>query len=322
MSDSNGYGDLTVYSDGAYRRYDDARVGLLSHGLQYGTGCFEGIRGYWNEDEQDVLLFQLQPHYDRLIRSSRIVMMDVGHSMEQLIEISAELCVRNKYRCDVYLRAIVFKNLEDIGVRLRGIPETFAIIAVPHKKYFDASHGKRVGIGSWRRISDTMAPVRAKVSGLYINAALAKTEAEMNGFDEAIMLSHDGHLSECSAENLFVVRDGVLYTPDTSQNILEGITRRTVMQLAREELGMTVIERTIDRSDAYTADEFFFTGTAAGIQFATSIDHRPIGDGTMGPITTKLSALYDDAVNGRLPKYRSWVTPAYARPSRLAATTH
>jgi branched-chain amino acid aminotransferase len=319
MSDPAGYGNLIVYSNGGYRRYDEARVGLLTHGLQYGTGCFEGIRGYWNEDEQDVLLFQLHAHYERLTNSSRMLLMDIGHSVDELVEISAELCARNEFRGHTYLRAIVFKNMETIGVKLRGIPETTAIIAVPHKSYYDAANGLRVGVSSWRRADDTMAPVRAKVTGLYINAALAKSEAEMNGFDEAIMLSQDGHISECSAENLFLVRDNVLYTPDPSQNILEGITRKAIMTLAREELGLTVVERALDRSEAYTADELFFTGTAVGVDFANSVDHRPIGDGSMGPITRKLAALYNEAVLGRLPKYRSWVTPTYARPSRLAA---
>lgn len=320
MSDPAGYGNLIVYSDGAYRRYDDARVGLLTHGLQYGTGCFEGIRGYWNEDEKDVLLFRLHEHYERLTNSARMMLMDIGHSVEELVEISAELCARNEFRGDTYLRAIVFKNLETIGVKLRGIPDTTAIIAVPHKKYYEAGNGLRVGVSSWRRVDDTAAPLRAKVTGLYANAALAKSEAEMNGYDEAIMLSHDGHISECSANNLFLVRNDVIYTPDPSQNILEGITRRTVMELARQELGLTVIERSLDRSEAYTADELFFTGTAVGVDFANSVDGRPIGNGTMGPITRKLMALYDDAVHGRLPQYRSWVTPTYARPSRLAAT--
>ncbi len=205
MSEPVDFRNLIVYSDGEFRRYDDARVGLLTHGLQYGTGCFEGIRGYWNEAEQDVLLFQLRAHYERLTRSCQTLLMDIGHSVDELIEISAELCARNGLRGHTYLRAIVFKNLETIGVRLRGIPETTAIIAVPHVNYYDASGGLRVGVSSWRRVDDTAAPVRAKVTGLYVNAALAKSEAEMNGFDEAIMLSQDGHISECSAENLFLV---------------------------------------------------------------------------------------------------------------------
>ncbi len=319
MSEPVDFRNLIVYSDGEFRRYDDARVGLLTHGLQYGTGCFEGIRGYWNEAEQDVLLFQLRAHYERLTRSCQTLLMDIGHSVDELIEISAELCARNDLRGHTYLRAIVFKNLETIGVRLRGIPETTAIIAVPHVNYYDASGGLRVGVSSWRRVDDTAAPVRAKVTGLYVNAALAKSEAEMNGFDEAIMLSQDGHISECSAENLFLVTGGTLYTPDASQNILEGVTRKCIMTLAREELGLTVVERSIDRSELYGADELFFTGTAVGVDFANSVDHRPIGNGTMGPITRQLSAIYDDAVHGRLPKYRSWVTPTYARPSQLAA---
>jgi branched-chain amino acid aminotransferase len=315
MSKSGEYDNLVLYANGGYCRYDEARVGLLTHALQYGTACFEGIRGYWNADEQDILMFHLRAHYERLTTSARMLLMDIGHSVDELIEITAELCTRNGFRGDTYFRSIVFKNFEGIGVKLHGVSETTAIIAMPHVPYYQAKNGLKAGVSSWRRVDDTAAPLRAKITGLYVNAALAKSEAEMNGFDEAIMLSYDGHISECSAENLFLVRDGVLLTPGAAENVLEGITRRSVMTLAREELGLTVVERAIDRSELYCADEIIFTGTAVGVDFASSVDHRPVGDGTMGPITRKLSDLYDATTLGKLPKYRSWLTPAYA--SRL-----
>jgi branched-chain amino acid aminotransferase len=199
-----------------------------------------------------------------------------------------------------------------VGVRLAGVPDAFAIVAVPFSKYFDAEAGLRTCVSSWRRIDDTMAPARAKITGAYINSALAKSEAQMNGFDEAIMLSMDGHVAEGSAANLFMIKNGRLITPDPTQNCLEGVTRKTVAILAKNELQIPVIERSMDRSELYAADELFLTGTAAGITFIASVDHRQIGEGTMGPVTRELSRLYDDLTLGRLAKYRDFLTPTYA----------
>jgi branched-chain amino acid aminotransferase len=308
-----------VFAEGGYRRYGDARVGLLTHGLNYGTGCFEGIRGYWQADERELYLLQLREHFERLHNSARILLMSVPHTVEELIGITTELCARNNFQENVYIRPLVYKAAEDVGVRLAGVPDAFAIVAVPFTKYFDADAGLRTGVSSWRRVDDTMAPARAKVTGAYINSALAKSEAQLNGFDEAIMLSSDGHVSEGSAANLFLVRGETLLTPDASQNVLEGITRRNVIALAQNELGLTVIERAIDRSELYCADELFLTGTAAGITFVNSVDHRKIGDGTMGPITRELSALFANVTSGRDPKYRHLLTPTYGERKAGAA---
>ena len=231
-------GDLTVYAQGRFMRYDDARIGLLSHGLNYGIGCFEGVRGFWNAGEEELYLLQPGDHYDRLAQSAGILMMRLPHTTAELTDITVELCVRNGFRSDVYLRPLAYKSTEDVGVRLHDTADAFAIVALPFERYFDGNAGLQCAVSSWRRIDDTMAPVRGKVTGLYVNSALAKSEAMLNGFDEAIMLSADGHVAEGSAENLFMVRRGVLYTPDPSQNILEGVTRRTLMTLARTELGL------------------------------------------------------------------------------------
>ncbi len=301
-----------VFAGGRFQKYDDARVGLLTHGLNYGTGCFEGIRGYWNADENELFLLQLRDHYTRLHTSAKILMMDLPHTVDELVELTVELCARNRFEENIYIRPLMYKAAEDVGVRLTGVPDAFAIIAVPFSKYFDAEAGLRTGVSSWRRIDDTMAPARAKITGAYINSALAKSEAQLNGFDEAIMLSMDGHVAEGSAANLFMVKNGTLFTPDPTQNCLEGITRKTVRMLAEHELHLPLAERQIDRSELYAADELFLTGTAAGITFISSVDHRTVGDGKMGPVTRDLSKIFDDLTFGRTPKYRELLTPTYA----------
>jgi branched-chain amino acid aminotransferase len=304
--------DSTVFAHGRFVRYDEARVGLLTHGLNYGTGCFEGIRGYWNEEERELNLLLLREHFERLKSSARILLMDLPFAVDDLVEIAADLCARNRFEENVYIRPLIYKSAEDVGVRLAGVPDAFSIVAVPFSAYYDASAGLKTCVSSWRRIDDTMAPARAKITGAYINSALAKSEAQMNGFDEAIMLSSDGHVAEGSAANLFLVKNGTLFTPDPTQNVLEGITRRAILKLAADELRLPVVERALDRSELYVADEIFFTGTAAGITFVQSVDHRPVGDGRLGPVTRKLREHYDLATSGRDAKYRSWLTPVYA----------
>jgi len=303
---------LTIYANGGYCRYDEAKIGLMTHALHYGTGCFEGVRGFWSASAEELYLFQLQEHYDRLHASAKILMMKVPHDVAKLIEITTELCARNGFRGDVYVRPLMYKSNEEIGVRLHDVRDALAIIAMPFDRYFDATSGLNCTVSAWRRIDDTTAPARAKVTGVYINSALAKSEAILNGYDEAILLSADGHVSEGSAENIFIVKKGVIYTPDASQNILEGCTRNTLMTLARAELGLTVVERAIDRSELFTADEVFISGSAAGLQFVRAIDHRSVGDGTQGPIAKQLAALYDQVVRGALPAYAAWLTPTYA----------
>ena len=301
-----------VFAGGRLCRYDEAKVGLLTHGLNYGTGCFEGIRGYWNPDDRELYLLQLREHYGRLHASAKILLMKLPHTVDELVDLTVELCARNRYEENIYIRPLIYKSAEDVGVRLWGVPDAFAIAALPFDKYFDAEAGLRACVSSWRRIDDTIAPARAKITGAYINSALAKSEAQMNGFDEAILLSQDGHVAEGSAANLFIVKNGTLFTPDPAQNVLEGITRRTVLELAQTELGAAVVERAMDRSELYAADEVFLTGTAAGITYINSIDHRTIGDGTMGPLTRALATIFDDVTYGRIPKYRSLLTTTYA----------
>jgi branched-chain amino acid aminotransferase len=287
-------------------------ISVRTHGFAYGTGCFEGIRGYWNEEDQQVYLFHLREHYERLLRSCRTLQMSIPYTVDQLIEISIELVRRNNQREDVYLRPVVYKSEQIIGVRLHDVKDEFILTSEPMGNYVEIT-GLRCGVSSWRRIDDNAIPARAKICGAYVNSAFAKSEALQNGFDEAIMLTHDGHVSEGSAENIFLVENGQLITPAPSENILLGITRATVMKLAQRELGITTQERQIDRTELYSAEEVFLCGTGAQVAPVIEVDRRLIGDGKVGPITSKLQEIYFDVARGKHPAYRDlWCTPVYA----------
>ena len=298
---------------GEFVAIDQAQVSIMTHGLNYGTGCFEGIRAYWNDDEQDLYIFRLAEHYERMHRSARILRIDLPYTVKELNEITIELLHREGYRQDAYIRPLAFKADEIIGVRLHDLTDHFAMFAVPFGRYIEKEEGAHVCISSWRRVDDNAVPARAKITGAYINSALAKTDAILNGYDEALVLTQDGHISEGSAENFFMVRNGALITPPVSSDILEGITRDTVIELAREEMGLTTIERTIDRSEIYTCQEAFFCGTGVQVAAITQIEHRPIGDGLIGPVVTRLREIYFDVVRGNHPKYRHWCTPVYGQ---------
>ncbi len=290
---------------------EQARVSIMTHAFNYGTGCFEGIRAYWNEDERQLFVFKLGEHYERLRQSARILMADLAYSTEQLGQITLDLLRQEGYQEDTYIRPLVYMADESIGVRLHNLQAELAIFATPFGRYLDKEEGSHAGVSSWRRIDDNAVPARAKITGAYINSAFAKTEAVRNGFDEAIVLTSDGHVSEGSAENLFIVRGGKLVTPPITENILEGITRSVLMQLAQEELGLAVVERRIDRTELYVAEEAFFCGTGVQVAAITQIDHRAVGSGQLGPVVKSLRDLYFAVVRGRAPKYRRWCTPVY-----------
>ncbi len=211
----------------------------------------------------------------------------------------------------MYVRPIIYKSSETIGVRLHNLDADITIFGVPFGQYIDTEGGIRAQVSTWRRTDDNAIPARGKITGAYVNGALAKSEAQLNGFDEAIVLTADGHVSEGSAENLFIVKRGILVTPPVTDNILEGITRRRLMEIARDELGIEVVERQIDRTELYGADEVFLCGTGAQISPVIEVDRRSIGTGRPGEVTKSLSRIYFDAVRGRLPAYRSWLTPVY-----------
>ena len=303
--------ELWAFFRGEFVPLRDANINVMTHGFNYGTAVFEGIRAYWNADEEQLFGLELVPHYERIHASAHLLMMEVRQSPEELAEITVELLRRDGLREDVYLRAIVLQSSETIGVRLHNLDADITIFGVPFGQYIDTEGGIRAQVSTWRRTDDNAIPARGKITGAYVNGALAKSEAQLNGFDEAIVLTADGPVSEGSAENLFIVKHGVLITPSVTDNILEGITRRRLIAIARESLGVDVIERSIDRTELYAADEVFLCGTGAQISPVIEIDRRSISTGRPGPITRELSRTYFDAVRGRLPAYRDWLTPVY-----------
>jgi branched-chain amino acid aminotransferase len=303
--------ELWAFFRGEFVPLRDANVNVMTHGFNYGTAVFEGVRAYWNTDEEQLFALELPAHYRRIKASARLLMMEIRQSPEDLAEITVELLRRDGLREDVYVRPIIYKSSETIGVRLHNLDADITIFGVPFGQYIDTDGGIRAQVSSWRRTDDNAIPARGKITGAYVNGALAKSEAQLNGFDEAIVLTSDGHVSEGSAENLFIVKDGVLITPPVTDNILEGITRRRLMEIARDEFGIETVERSIDRTELYVADEVFLCGTGAQISPVIEIDRRQVGSGRPGPISRDLSRTYFDAVRGRLPAYRGWLTPVY-----------
>ena len=304
---------MTKYAffEGEFVPIEKAKVSIMTHTFNYGTGCFEGIRAYWNEEEEQLFVFRMREHYERFHRSCGILLIELPYSVERLGEITIELLRKEEARTDTYVRPLAYKATEGIGVRLHDLEDEFAMFTVPFGRYIEKEEGANGCVSSWHRISDNAVPARAKITGAYINSALSKTEAMLNGFDEAIVLNPNGHVSEGSAENLFIVREGKLITPSVTENILEGITRATIMQVAREQFGLETVERPIDRTELYLAEEAFFCGTGVQVAAIATIDRRPVGTGKLGPIVKKIRDLYFDIVKGRVEEYRYWCTPVY-----------
>lgn len=310
---NSGSVELQAFFRGDYVPLKDANVNIMTHALHYGTGVFEGIRGNWNEEKGVVNIFRLREHYERLLRGCRLLMLDIPYTADQLCEITVELVERNAHQQDIYIRPLAYKSAELVAnLKLQDLASDFTLITVPFGNYL-GSDTLRCCTSSWRRVDDPMIPARLKISGIYVNSILAKTEATLSGFDEAIILNHDGHVCEGSGENIFVIADGKIITPSLEDNVLPGITRDTVIQLAHGELGVDLIERTIDRSELYLADEVLLSGTAAHLTPVVELDSRPIGDGKPGPISTKLQEMYFEIVVGRNPKYMHWCTQASPR---------
>jgi branched-chain amino acid aminotransferase len=300
-----------AYFKGSIVPYGEAKVGVLNHALNYGTAVFGGIRAYWNGDSEQLYLFRPKDHYKRFLNSARLLCMEFDNTPESLVEVTINLLKEEDLRCNAYVRPLAYKADEIIGVKLHDLQDEIAIVSLPFERYVSNDTNAHVTFSSWRRVDDNVIPARGKISGAYVNSAFIKTDALRSGFDEALVLNVDGHVSEGSAENIFMLRDGVLITPPVTDNILEGITRRTAMELAYSELGLTVVERQIDRTEVYICDEFFMTGTAAQITAVTRVDHRPIGSGGMGPVTTQLRGVFEDVVYGRNSEYRYWNVPVY-----------
>ena len=287
----------------------EAKIGIMTNSLHYGTAVFEGIRGNWNSQQQQLYLFRLKEHYERLQNGCRVLKIDLPDTVEQLCQITVEIAQRCGFEEDIYVRPLAYNSTETPGVRLHDLDSDFLVFAIPWGRYLDVDKA-RCGVSSWRCPKEVP---RAKLAGLYLNNALAKTEAIENGFDEAIMLTSDGYVADGSGENIFLVTGGKLVTPASYNSILMGITRATTIKLAKEELGIETVERPIERCELYNADECFFTGTAAHITPIAEIDRRKIGSGEIGEITSKLQELYSEVIRGNNPKYLDWCTAVYKK---------
>jgi branched-chain amino acid aminotransferase len=287
----------TAFFQGKFVPFADAKIGIMTHAFNYGTGVFEGVRGYWNPQKKQMFLLKLKEHFERLQVSALALNIKLKYSLEEMIKITVELCKRNDYKEDIYIRPLAYKSEEKIGLGLTGIADDFCMFVAPFGVYLDISKGIKVCISSWRRIGSQSLPQGAKITGAYINSSLAKAEALEKGFDEAILLAPEGTVAEGSGENLFLVKNGTLITPPLTEIILPGITRLALMELAEKELGIETIERHVKRDELYSADEIFF-----------SVDGKAINDGRIGPVTKKLQDVYFKAVKGDDPKYMDWVT--------------
>ena len=303
-----------AYFGGEFIPAAEAKVGVMTHALHYGTAVFEGIRCNWNEEEEKLFIFRPLDHFKRLAEGAKILRMNLPHTPEDLVRITVELVERTGYREDMYIRPLAFKSAERVAnLKLHELDDGLTIIGVPFGSYIDVQV-VRCMTASWRRIDETMMPPRVKLSAGYVNSILAKTDAVLAGFDEAIFLNNDGHVAEGSGENLFVVKDGALVTPPVTANILPGITRNCIIQIAKEDLGLETLERPVGRAELYLADEVFLTGTAAHVTPMGELDHRTIGSGTGGPITKLLQDIYFKAIRGEVPKYRDWCVEVIPAP--------
>ncbi len=291
--------------------YSKARVGVLTHTLNYGTGVFGGIRGYWNEEEQQLFVFRASDHFRRFVQSASLLSMTLPFSEGALMHSLIDLLRTENYRHDCYIRPFAYFADEVIGSHLAAPKPDVSIVAVPFPAPSRGQEGLHLTVSSWRRVEDNMLPARGKIAGAYVNSFLAKTDCIRAGFDDALLLNTDGHVAEATVANFFLLQNGIASTPPVTDNILEGITRRTVAVILREELGIKVQERPIDRSEVYLADEAFVCGTAVEIAAVTRIDYRSIGKGEVGPITASLIDLYHRLVRGRIKKYSNFCMPVY-----------
>jgi branched-chain amino acid aminotransferase len=302
-----------AYFEGEIRPIAEAKVSVTCNTLHYGTGCFGGLRGYWNEEHQQLYAFRLADHYKRLLNSAKLLHCRLEYTVEQLVEITVQLLAREGWRENCYIRPLVYKDDGIYRVWLHDATDKVTIFSQPVGAYIPVEKGASVCVSAWRRVDDTAIPARGKINGTYVNSALAKSDAMLSGFDDTIILNQDGHVAEGSAANVMLVRNGVVITPPVTSNVLEGITRRTMLELLREELQIEVVEREIDRSELYLCDEAFYCGTGAQVTPISIIDHRPVGDGGVGPITRQIRELYFRIVFGKESKYLHWLTPVHQR---------
>jgi branched-chain amino acid aminotransferase len=299
-----------AYLSGAIVKLEEAKVSVMTHAFNYGTGIFEGIRGYYAREKDQLYVFRLREHFERMSANCKILKIKLPHSVDDLCRLTLKLLQMNQHREDVYIRPLAFKSARRIGVKMDK-EDDFTMFSVPFGEYMPTDRAVATCVSSWRRIEDNAIPARAKISGAYVNSALAGDEARDNGFDEAILLTDDGHVSEGSAMNLFLVKRGRLVTPPVYDNILEGITCDSIIRLAKNEMEIETDVRRVDRTELYTADELFFCGTGVQISPIGSVDRRPIGNGGIGPITRQIQRFYYEITHGKFDRYMQWLTPVY-----------
>ncbi|MGM0396044.1 MAG: branched-chain amino acid transaminase [Bacillota bacterium] len=303
-------GQSYVFYDGKIVEEQEVSISIRSKAFNYGLGCFEGIRAYWDEENEQLYGFRLKEHYERLLESAKALYMDIPYTVQELCDITVELLKKNGFNTTTYVRPVVYKGSESLTPTLFDDDNRLLMYCQPMGNYAGKTE-LRVAVSSWRRITDTMLPPRTKSTGAYLNSALASLEVLQNGYDEAIFLTNDGKVCEGPGENVFLVKKGKLVTPPLSDDILEGITRDTVMTLAREELGMEVVERSVSRTELYNAQEVFFSGTAMEVTAVVEVDNRKVGDGHEGPVCKKLKGMFFDITTGGNEKYKHYLTPVY-----------
>ena len=302
--------DSVIYFNRAFRPEREATISVRSRALNYGLGCFAGIRGYKTDDGRQVHVFRLDRHVRRLEHSARILCLRLSGTPSEIADVIVELLRRNEMHGDVYIRPIVFANSNELSPLLDPDTSETAIFCMPLGRYLSAEPID-VCVSSWWRVRENAIPARAKATGGYLNSALARREAMDNGYTEAILLTEDGHVSEGSAEHVFIVRDGQLISPPSTADNLDGITRQSLITLAREDLDIPFVERPIGRTELYVAEEVFLCGTGAEITPVRSVDRREIGDGVIGPVTRRLSEHFEAVVRGRVPERADWLTPVW-----------
>ncbi len=290
---------------------EEAVIPIQSKVVQYGLGVFTGIRGHWNAKHKNVYLFRLEDHFDRLTDAAKITGLTFDYTYPQFKKVILDLIKKNNISEDLYVRPTLYAASTALTPRFDNPDDDLAIYIISLKDYFDTENGLNVCVSTWRRFDDDMFSTKAKITGAYANSALSKTEAVQNGYDEGIFLNRDGKVCEASGANIFAVKDGIFYTPPLSANNLNGITRRSLIELIRKELKLTLSEEEFDRSTLYTFDELFFSGTAAKVAWIRTVDKRVIGDGKMGPLTKKLKTLFDEISHGNNSKYSKWLTKVY-----------
>lgn len=302
-------GSSYAFFQGKIMPLSEARMGVMTNFIHYGTGVFEGIRGNWNAEKKEMYIFCLREHYERLYKGCQVLKIDLPYTVDDMCRITLDVVKKCGFQEDIYIRPVAYKSTEQLGVRLHNLDADFMVFAFPWGRYLDTDSA-RVCVSSWRFPGEIP---RAKLTGLYVTNAMAKTEAVERGFDEAIMLSPDGYVAEGSGENIFLISNSEMATPGIYDGILMGITRNVIMKLAEAELGIKTIERHISRVELYNTQECFLTGTAAHLTPISEIDNRKVGDGKVGPITKKLQKLYGDVIRGNNPKYIKLCTPVYKK---------